>query len=231
VWKAHERGHLLERLQNTRLLSQAWEAWKKRLRHQRGLEGLSTGLLFLVLYRLTHWLVAAALAFAQHSQIRVTSSALRVWHQRLAMQQGAHAFAVQYANVQLKFRLLYKWRVQLRAHLKLFREAKIANKFFVMRRAWRRWVDMAEARGRENRLREWNKRRAGKLFAGKSRLSAEWPALWLRAFGSRRLEGESTEAAPTSACRTADSEACRYSRTLFSFCRWLSVLINLDSVC
>jgi protein SFI1 len=86
------------------------------------------------------------------------------------MQQGAHAFAVQYANVQLQFRLLFKWRVQLRAHLKLLREAKIADKFFLMRRAWRRWLDKAEMRGREKRLREWNKGRVAKQFAGTSRL-------------------------------------------------------------
>lgn len=41
VWKAHERGRLLERVQNDRLLRQVWEAWKKRLRHQRELEGLA----------------------------------------------------------------------------------------------------------------------------------------------------------------------------------------------
>ncbi|KAI0306384.1 hypothetical protein B0F90DRAFT_1814293 [Multifurca ochricompacta] len=89
-----------------------------------------------------------------------------VWHKRLATQQGAHTFAVQYANAQLQFRLLFKWRVQLRASLKLFRQAKIANKYFVMRRALMIWVDKAEERGRQKRLREWNKGRAGKLFAG-----------------------------------------------------------------
>ena len=41
VWKAHERGRLLERVYNARLLRQAWEAWKKRLRHQKKFEGLA----------------------------------------------------------------------------------------------------------------------------------------------------------------------------------------------
>ena len=110
----------------------------------------------------------AALVFAQRSQINVASSALHVWHKRLATQQGAQAFAIQYARVQLQFRVLFKWRVQLRAHLKLFRQAKIAHKYFVMRRAWRFWVDRAEAHGREKRLREWNKGRVGKLFSSTS---------------------------------------------------------------
>ena len=173
----------MERVQNTRLVRQAWEAWKKRLRHHGDLEGLSTVFVLPCICHLTHWLVAAALAFAQRSQTHVTSSAIEVWHKRLATQQGAQAFAVQYANVQLQFRLLFKWRVRLRAHLKLFRQAKIADKFFVMRRAWRIWVDKAEKRAKEKRLREWNAGRAGKIFAGTSRLQLGGSPSGLKALG------------------------------------------------
>ena len=42
VWKAHERGQLLERVQHARVLRQAWEIWKRRLRHQGDLEGSHT---------------------------------------------------------------------------------------------------------------------------------------------------------------------------------------------
>ena len=75
---------------------------------------------------------------------------------------------MQYANAQLQFRILFKWRIQLRAHLKHFRQAKYADKLFVMRRAWRVWVVRAEEHGREKRLKEWNRGRAGKLFTGMS---------------------------------------------------------------
>ena len=75
---------------------------------------------------------------------------------------------MQYANAQLQFRILFKWRVQLRAHLKHFRQAKYADKVFVMRRAFRMWVQRAEEHGREKRLKEWNAGRAGKIFAGMS---------------------------------------------------------------
>jgi protein SFI1 len=75
----------------------------------------------------------------------------------------------------------------LRVHLKRFRQARIADKFFVVRRAWRIWVNRAEVRGREKRLRDWNKEKAGKLIAGTSeqcligmlwRLRAFGPAVW-----------------------------------------------------
>jgi hypothetical protein len=97
--------------------------------------------------------------------------------------------------------------VQLRAHLKRFRQAKIADKFFVMRQAWRIWVDKAEERGREKRLREWNRERAKKIFAGTSEQRLVGGTLRAKSVWSRRLEGKGTEAAPPSACRARDSGA------------------------
>lgn len=44
VWKAHERGRLLERVRAARLLKDAWAVWKRRMRHQKGLEGMSDSL-------------------------------------------------------------------------------------------------------------------------------------------------------------------------------------------
>ena len=73
--------------------------------------------------------------------------------------------------------------MRLRAHLKLFRQAKIADKFFVMRRAWRIWIDKAEKRAKEKRLREWNAGRAGKIFAGTSRLQLGGSPSGLKALG------------------------------------------------
>jgi hypothetical protein len=151
--------------------------------------------------------LVAALSFAQRCQIHVTSSALQVWHKRLATQQGANAFAVQYANAQLQFRILYRWRVQLRAHLKRFRQAKIADKFFVTRQAWKIWVDRAKVRGREKRSREWDKEKAKKLFASTSERWLIGDTLRAKIFLPRRLEGKGTEAAPPSTCRARDSGA------------------------
>jgi protein SFI1 len=71
----------------------------------------------------------------------------------------------------------------LRVHLKRFRQARIADKFFIVRRAWRIWVNKAEERSRERRLREWNKEKSRKLFASTSE-KCFLGILWvLRAFG------------------------------------------------
>jgi hypothetical protein len=91
--------------------------------------------------------------------------------------------------------------------LKRFRQAKIADKFFVMRRAWRIWADKAEERGREKRLREWNTGRAKQVFAGTSEQCLVKGTLRAKSFWSRRLEGKGTEVAPPSTCREGDSGA------------------------
>ena len=149
----------------------------------------------------------AALSFAQRCHIHVTSAALQLWHKRLATQQGANAFALQYANAQIQFRILYRWRVKLRVHLKRFRHARIADKFFVVRRAWRIWVDKAVERGREKRLREWNKEKARKLTASTSEQCLVGILSGLRAFWPHSLERKGTEVAPSSTCRAGDPGA------------------------
>ncbi|KAH9079630.1 hypothetical protein EDB83DRAFT_2343719 [Lactarius deliciosus] len=142
---ARQEGALVRAVVQKRV--QHSRPWKRRLRRQGDLE-------------------ATALAFAQRSQVHVASSTLQVWQRRFATKQGALAFAVQYANAQLQYRVLFNWRVQLRAHVKHFRQAKILEKFFVVRRAWKIWMEGRWKRGREKRLKEWDKGRAGKHFAG-----------------------------------------------------------------
>jgi hypothetical protein len=40
VWKARERGMLLERVRGVRLVKDAWVAWHRRLHEQKQTEGL-----------------------------------------------------------------------------------------------------------------------------------------------------------------------------------------------
>lgn len=39
VWKARERGKLLERVRALRLIKDTWSVWRERMRQHRGLEG------------------------------------------------------------------------------------------------------------------------------------------------------------------------------------------------
>ncbi|TFY83893.1 hypothetical protein EWM64_g113 [Hericium alpestre] len=145
VWRAHERGKLLVRVQNTRLLKQAWAIWKARIRQQSQLE-------------------EKALTFSMRSGSYLASSTMKLWRQRYANQQNAEAFAVQYHSAQLQFQTMLAWRLALRAKLKLVRQGRVAEKFFAVRRAWRLWVQRAEEQKREKKLKELEVRRTKKLF-------------------------------------------------------------------
>jgi protein SFI1 len=121
VWKAHERGHLLERVQHARVLREAWETWKRRLRRQGDLEGSLPLFHRLVLFMLViSYRARLCSAFPSPCHFFRTSNLAKALRHAT---RGA-SFAVQYANAQLQFRVLFKWRVQLRAHLKHFRQAK-----------------------------------------------------------------------------------------------------------
>lgn len=133
VWKAHERGKLLERVRATRLLKQTWAVWKTRVSAQRERE-------------------STAIAFATRPKSSLAVSALKTWYQVYRTHRNSQAFAVQYHSAQLTFKMLHMWRIQLRVRLKMIKQAKIAEKFFLMRRAWKHWVEKVEEQKRQKKL-------------------------------------------------------------------------------
>ncbi|KAI0316688.1 Sfi1 spindle body protein-domain-containing protein [Amylostereum chailletii] len=145
VWKAHERGKLLVRVRALRLLRQAWQVWNKRLQLQRDQD-------------------AKALAFASRTKSFSSVSALHKWRQQYTTHQNAHTFATQYHSAQLQFKMLFAWRIALRAKLKLIRKARVAEKYFVMRRAWKGWQQSVEERKREKKLQQLVTSKARGIF-------------------------------------------------------------------
>lgn len=120
VWKAHERGRLLEGVRGAKLLKQAWSVWKQRRLRLQGLEDL-------------------ALAFSTRASSTVVSSSLHRWRQVYHTHQNAQSFAVHYHSAQLRFKMLLVWRLQLRARLRMVKEARLAQKYFLQRRFWKQW--------------------------------------------------------------------------------------------
>ncbi|TCD64438.1 hypothetical protein EIP91_004083 [Steccherinum ochraceum] len=154
VWKAHERGKLLERVMAVRLLKQVWTVWKRRLQNQHGLEDM-------------------ALAFSMRSSSALASTSIQRWRQVHATHRNAQSFAEHYHSAQLSFKMLLIWRLQLRKKLKLAKQAKIAEKFFTMRGAWQRWLAKVAEKGREKKVKEFE----GKMV---KRYFADWKVLALR---------------------------------------------------
>ena len=63
VWKARERGKLLERVRALRLIKDAWSVWRERMRHHRRLEG--EGIYIVMIY--TVLIVSRLCACIQHA--------------------------------------------------------------------------------------------------------------------------------------------------------------------
>ncbi|KAI0781045.1 hypothetical protein BD413DRAFT_462348 [Trametes elegans] len=145
VWKAHERGKLLTRVRNVRLLRQAWAVWKQRIEEQKERDEL-------------------AQLFATRSSTALAAAALQKWRGAYSSHQNAHAFAVHYHKAQLQSKVLHTWRVQLRAKLRMVKQAKVTQRQLLMRRHFLAWKDKLAERQRERKLKEFQRRIVQQYF-------------------------------------------------------------------
>ncbi|OAX38647.1 hypothetical protein K503DRAFT_770274 [Rhizopogon vinicolor AM-OR11-026] len=142
VWKARERGKLLERVRAMRLVKNVMVVWKDRLRERKHREDY-------------------ALAFSMRSESYTVSSALRTWYQVYTVYQNRRAFAIQQHLARVQYDALLKWRIHLRAKLKLLKQARIVEKFFLQRRVLKAWKAKFEERRRLKKLKELETHRVG----------------------------------------------------------------------
>lgn len=96
------------------------------------------------------------------------SSTLQTWHQVYTIYQNRRAFAIQRHLARMQYDALLKWRVQLRARLKLLKHAKIVEKFIVQRRTLNVWKFKLAEKKRQNKLKALEARRLGECMKSKS---------------------------------------------------------------
>ncbi|KAF8559809.1 hypothetical protein OG21DRAFT_496214 [Imleria badia] len=140
VWKARERGKLLERVRALRLIKDTCSVWRERMRQHRRLED-------------------CALAFSMRSNSSTLSTALEAWRQVYTIYQNRRTFAIQRHLARIRYDALLKWRVQLRSRLKLLKHAKIVEKFIVQRRTLCAWKSKLAEKKRQNKLKALEARR------------------------------------------------------------------------
>ncbi|KAI6132101.1 Sfi1 spindle body protein-domain-containing protein [Pisolithus croceorrhizus] len=133
VWKARERGRLLERVRALRLLKDAWSTWRERIRQTRHLHDY-------------------AIAFSMRSSSYIAASALRKWQHAYNVYQNRHTFAIQHHLARVQFNALLTWRLQLRMKFKLMKHARIVEKFLIQRRVLKLWKFKLEAKKRLDKL-------------------------------------------------------------------------------
>ncbi|TFY66150.1 hypothetical protein EVG20_g4945 [Dentipellis fragilis] len=127
------------------LLKQAWAVWQARLQKHEKME-------------------EKALAFSTQGRSYLSSSMLKTWRRKYSNQQTALTFAVQYNHAQLQYRMMLTWRLHLRAKLKLVRQARLVEKYFLVRRAWMLWVQRSNEQKRERKLTEFKAAKAKKIL-------------------------------------------------------------------
>lgn len=146
VWRARERGLLMERVRAIRLMKDAWRAWEDRIVQTRQREDL-------------------AISFSHRSKATV-SAALQTWQRVLTTHRNADTFAAHYHHAQLNYRVMLTWRLELRARLRKVKQAKMAEKFFASRKVWQIWRHRTQEQRREKALRKFERRRLHALFEG-----------------------------------------------------------------
>lgn len=66
----------------------------------------------------------------------------------------------------MQYKALLTWRLQLRARLKMVKQARIAQKFFVQRRYFKLWLVRVKEEQLEKRRRQFEARVAQRFFVG-----------------------------------------------------------------
>lgn len=95
------------------------------------------------------------------------SSALRTWHQVYTIYQNRRAFAVQRNLARVQYDALLKWRIQLRAKMKLLKQARFVENFILQRRILKAWKVKFEERQRQKKLEHLEIRRLRTFMTGK----------------------------------------------------------------
>ncbi|KAH7929761.1 hypothetical protein BV22DRAFT_1080370 [Leucogyrophana mollusca] len=135
VWKARERGKLLERVKSIRTVKDAWAAWKQKMMAQKQREDF-------------------AIAFSMHSNSYTVSSALQTWQRVYTVYQNRRSFAIQRHLARVQFDALLKWRLHLRTKLKVLKQAKIVEKYFLQRRSLKLWTAKLQDKRRQKKLKQ-----------------------------------------------------------------------------
>lgn len=107
-----------------------------------------------------------ALAFSTRASSTVVSSSLHRWRQVYHTHQNAQSFAVHYHSAQLRFKMLLVWRIQLRARLRMVKEARLAQKYFLQRRFWKQWKTQFAQKKLDKKLVDFEARLARRHFLG-----------------------------------------------------------------
>ncbi|KAF5391431.1 hypothetical protein D9757_002037 [Collybiopsis confluens] len=145
VWKAHERGKLLEKVKAFRLTKIAWMVWKSRMNDQQTFEDL-------------------ALRFSTRHYSLVARRVFLSWQQALSSHREMNLAARHFLTQITLRRAVLQWRLHLHEQLKMSRKARIADRFFILRTAWSDFKNKFRERTAAKKLQAFERLRMKRVF-------------------------------------------------------------------
>ena len=110
--------------------------------------------------------VELAQLFRTRSASLQASSVLKKWRQVHQSHQNALSYAVHFDRMHLQYKMMLTWRLKLRAHLRMVKQAKVARKYLLLRRCLHLWTTKLQEKRRQNKLKEFEQRLTKKFFEG-----------------------------------------------------------------
>ncbi|KAK7466966.1 hypothetical protein VKT23_004030 [Stygiomarasmius scandens] len=146
VWKARERGRLLQTVKASRLLRGAWATWKSRIQEQRHLEGI-------------------ALQFAQRPTSSTVIAAFTTWCRSYSTHLNSSLLADQYYSIQLLHRTTKLWYQEYLSRKAMMEKARDFHGTHNLRRTWDLMRAKHGQRVQTAKLHEFEQEKLKKLFA------------------------------------------------------------------
>ncbi|KAF9264836.1 hypothetical protein L218DRAFT_925468 [Marasmius fiardii PR-910] len=145
VWKARERGKLLEKVKAFRLVRSAWTVWRMKLQAHYEARAL-------------------AIRFSERLSCSTSKTALRRWREVHAKHLNSQTFAVQVYKAQLVQHTLLQWRVMLYKQLKVSKKARMVERYFILRRFWTRMKEKFREKTRLARFQDFERKKVKVFF-------------------------------------------------------------------
>ena len=114
--------------------------------------------------------VDRAVAFSLRPNSQLALTAIQRWMRVYETHKNAQSFAVQYDTAQVRYKTTLYWRLLLRKKLKTAKTARLAARYFAVRRAWKVWKDRLEELRRQQQLKQILIAKKKAVFDGASRI-------------------------------------------------------------
>jgi hypothetical protein len=169
IWRTNTKGFHLERMKRTNTALYTLSTWRRRLEKTRTNEGeFQTSPRSLS----DQFTSGKALSFQRRNDKVLVDAALRIWANALVRQIQAEKTASKFYKTSLAERVITIWCSNFQAKRRLTRQAKLVRRLFLERTTWRKWKYAADAKRREEKLQELEKKRlkiAWKIWTYKAR--------------------------------------------------------------